>query len=100
MLLRSWKYAALAALLPLAAACAPVLQTVSLKVSGNVADASVTIDDQYIGSFAYVQRRGVAMPPGKHRVTVEKVGYFPWDKLIESTDQPVVLDVQLVPVPD
>ena len=53
-------------------------------MSGNVTDASVTIDDIYLGSLSYVQKRGVAVPPGKHRLTVEKVGYFPWDKLIEA----------------
>src|SRR5690349_3610788 len=68
------------------AGCGPALKNVSLQVSGNVKDASVTIDDQYIGSFAYVQKRGVAMPPGKHRITIEKVGYFPWDKIIEATE--------------
>lgn len=82
------------------AACGAGLKTVSLRVNGNVPDASVTIDDQYLGSLAYVTKRGVAMPPGKHRVTVEKPGYFPWDKEIEATEQPVNLDVQLVPIPD
>ena len=54
----------------------------------------------FLGSLSYVQRHGVAVPPGKHRITVEKVGYFPWDQLILATDQPIVLDVKLVPIPD
>jgi hypothetical protein len=65
-------------------------------------DASVTIDDQYVGALAYVARKGVALPPGKHRITVEKTGYFPWDKLVEARegDPPIRLDVELTKIPD
>jgi hypothetical protein len=84
------------------AACAGAPPTTSLRVKGAPGDASVTIDDRYIGPFAYVARRGVAMPPGKHRVTVEKPGYFPWDRLVEAHegDPPVQLDVTLTKIPD
>jgi hypothetical protein len=75
-------------------------RTVSLRVKGNVPNASVTIDDIRVGPLGYVAARGVALPPGKHRVTVEHEGYFPWDKLVEATDAPVLLDVQLIPIPD
>ncbi|MGK3993963.1 PEGA domain-containing protein [Sorangium sp. So ce1024] len=95
--------AAAALLLLGLSACAPrAPATVSLRVKGNVPDASVTIDDQYIGALAYVAARGVALPPGTHRITVEKVGYFPWDRLVEakSGDPPIHLQVQLTPVPD
>ena len=76
--------------------------TVSLRMRGNVPDASVTIDDRYLGALAYVQRQGVALPPGTHRVTVEKAGYFPWDKLVEakSGSAPILLQVELIKVPD
>jgi hypothetical protein len=49
-----------------------------------------------------VARQGIAMPPGKHRVTVEKPGYFPWDKVVEAKegDGPMKLDVVLVALPD
>jgi len=75
-------------------------QTVSLRVQGNVADAQVTIDDLSIGALAYVAAHGVALPPGKHRVTVEKAGYFPWDAVLEAQDEPIHLDIKLVPIPD
>ncbi|MDI1431120.1 PEGA domain-containing protein [Polyangium sorediatum] len=84
-------------------ACAPsVPATVSLRVKGNAPDASVTIDDMYIGALAFVAKRGVALPPGKHRITVEKPGFFPWDKLVEARegDPPIHLDVGLVKIPD
>lgn len=83
-----------------AAGCAGAAPTVSLRVKGNLPDATVTIDDQLLGSLSYVSKRGVAMPRGKHRVTVEKPGYFPWDKEVEAVEQPVHLDVVLVPIPD
>lgn len=84
----------------LAPACTPQVKTVSLRASGNVPDATVTVDDQLVGSLRYVSRRGIALPPGKHRITVERPGYFPWDRLVEATEQPIVLDVQMVPIPD
>ena len=74
--------------------------TTSLRVKGNVADAQVTIDDIPVGALAFVQARGVALPPGKHRITVERSGYFPWDAVVEAKDDPVYLQITLVPVPD
>ncbi|MGK4004851.1 PEGA domain-containing protein [Sorangium sp. So ce1036] len=89
-------------MLGLAACVARTPATVSLRMKGNVPDASVTIDDQYIGALAFVAARGVALPPGEHRITVEKAGYFPWDRLVDakSGDPPIHLQVQLTPVPD
>ncbi|WP_437962116.1 PEGA domain-containing protein [Sorangium sp. So ce119] len=95
---------AAAALLMLGlSACVPrAPATVSLRMKGNVPDASVTIDDQYVGALAFVAARGVALPPGTHRITVEKVGYFAWDRLVEarSGDPPVHLQVQMTRVPE
>jgi hypothetical protein len=86
----------------LAGCAASAPRTTSLRVKGVAQDASVTIDDNYIGILAYVARRGVALPPGKHRITVEKAGFFPWDKLVlaHEGDAPIVLDVALVKIPD
>lgn len=95
--------AAAALLLLGLSACVPrAPATVSLRMKGNVPDASVTIDDQYIGALAYVAARGVALPPGTHRITVEKAGYFAWDRLVEARSgaPPIHLQVQLTPVPD
>jgi hypothetical protein len=75
-------------------------ETVSLRVQGNVPDAQVTIDDIPIGALGYVAAHGVALPPGKHRVTVERAGYFPWDAVLEAQDEPIHLQVKLVPIPD
>lgn len=96
--------AVLAAALGLAAAgCVPrTPDTVSLRVKGNVPAASVTVDDQYLGALAYVAAHGVALPVGVHRVTVEKAGYFAWDRLVEAKvgGGPILLTVELLRVPD
>jgi PEGA domain len=96
-------HAPIPALALLLAACAATTpHTTSLRVEGTEADASVTIDDKYIGVFSYVAAHGVAMPPGKHHVTVEKTGFFPWDHLVEAHegDPPVHLVVTLTKIPD
>jgi hypothetical protein len=81
---------------------APPGRTVSLRMRGEraFAEAQVTIDDQLVGPLGYVSARGVALPPGRHRITVEKAGYFPWDTMVEATEQPIQLNVVLVPIPD
>lgn len=96
--------AALAALAFGATGCggggAQAERTVPLRLSGGPADATVTVDDQIVGSLALVAARGVALPPGKHRITVEARGFLPFDKMVEAEAGPVRLDVSLVPVPD
>jgi hypothetical protein len=74
--------------------------TVSLRMQGNPPDASVTIDDEYVGPLRVVMARGVALPVGSHRVSVEAEGYFPWDKIVDAKRERVQLDVRLVPLPD
>jgi hypothetical protein len=63
-------------------------------------DAAVLIDEEYIGPLGYVTARGVRLPIGKHRITVEKPGYFPWDRLVEADRDPIQLNVELEPIPD
>jgi hypothetical protein len=80
-------------------------RTVSLRMRGTGTPyATVTVDDQRIGPLASVRMRGIALPPGQHTVTIENPGYFPWDRLVVAPDQehaqPIVLDVELVKVPD
>jgi hypothetical protein len=93
----------------LALACAapagcmpPSAPTVSMRMTGNVRDATVTIDDQYLGKLAFVAERGVALPPGRHRISVEKTGYFPWDTVVDvhEGDPPVYLEAVLQPIPE
>ena len=86
----------------LSVGCGAQLETVSLKLSANVDDAEVTIDDEAVGSVARVEKRGVALPPGKHRISIEKTGYFPYDGevLAKPGDKAVIVEVTLEKVPD
>jgi hypothetical protein len=63
-------------------------------------DASVYIDEQYIGPLMYVAAHGVRLPVGEHRITVQKEGYFPWDKLVAADREAIFLRVELEPIPD
>jgi hypothetical protein len=63
-------------------------------------DAAVTIDEEYIGPLGYVAARGVRLPAGKHRITIEKPGYFPWDRLVDAGTAPIHFDIDLEPIPD
>jgi hypothetical protein len=86
------------------AACFPnVRPAVSLRVvraPKTPADASVVIDEEYIGPLGYVAARGVRLPLGEHRITIERDGYFPYDKLVVADAEPIRLDVALEPIPD
>lgn len=86
------------------AACGPPAapKTVSMRMAGGPPGASVTVDDIFVGTLDVVSRRGVALPPGTHRVSVEAPGHLPWDKLVvaKEGEAAVRLDVRLVPVPD
>jgi len=95
---------ALAALALAAAAltCGGPPRTVSLKVAGGPPGARVTVDDGYIGTLDVVSARGVALPPGTHRISVEAPGYFPVDRVVVAPEggAPIHLDVRLEPIPD
>ncbi len=67
---------------------------------GEPPQAMVTIDDRIVGRLDVVAARGVAVAPGAHRISIEAEGYFPWDKIVEATEAPVMLDVKLERVPD
>jgi hypothetical protein len=73
-----------------------------MRMTGEPPNASVTIDDQFVGAFAVVAARGVALPKGTHHVTVEAAGYFPWDKtiVVNEGDRVIRLYVHLIPIPD
>ncbi|HEY2510773.1 MAG TPA: PEGA domain-containing protein [Polyangiaceae bacterium] len=78
----------------------PRAQSVPVRIRGTPPEATVTIDDQRVGSLAVVQARGMRVLPGRHRITVEKEGYLPFDKAVEAKDETVVVDVALVKTPD
>ncbi|HWA74969.1 MAG TPA: PEGA domain-containing protein [Polyangiaceae bacterium] len=63
-------------------------------------DAGVWIDEEYLGPLTYVVIHGVRLPVGKHRITVQKAGYFPWDREVVADREAITLDIVLDPVPD
>jgi hypothetical protein len=95
-----------ALLVVLLIACSPAKPpTTSLRLQPVIEapkSAKVTIDDQPLGSLAYVVKHGVALPPGRHRLTIEADGYLPYDAEIEAGDNGglIKLDVKLVKRPD
>jgi hypothetical protein len=78
----------------------PAVTLKLVKAKEAPRDASVSIDEEYIGPLGIVAARGVRLPLGEHRITVEKDGYFPWDRLVVADREPIKLDVVLVPIPD
>lgn len=86
----------------LLAACAPTYAEprVSVRLAGTPPDASVTVDDQPVGSLAKVGAKGLSVSRGRHRVTIERAGYFPFDREIVAEDGKLVLDVKLDRIPD
>ncbi len=79
--------------------------TTSLRLSpgeGAPNTARVVVDDQPIGRLDFVVKRGVALPPGKHRITIEADGYLPWDQEVDAGESGglIQLDVKLVKRPD
>jgi len=63
-------------------------------------DASVIVDEEYVGPLFLVAAQGLRLRVGKHRITVTREGYFPWDRLVEADRSPVALAVELVPIPE
>lgn len=63
-------------------------------------NALVYIDGKYIGTLKAVSVRGVRIPEGEHRITVEKSGYFPYDEVVVSDLKPIHLEVELLRLPD
>ena len=82
-------------------AASPVHPKAKVKVRGTPPDATVVVDDQPVGPLRVIEKFGLALAPGRHRITVEKKGYFPWDRAVEATlGEPITLDVVLEPIPE
>ncbi len=92
--------------LPLGTAgCPPPAEsppTVSLRMTGSPPDARVIIDDEFVGPLDVVVARGVALPPGQHRISVEAPGYFPFDTIVVAKEGERLIRVQarLMAVPE
>ncbi len=79
----------------------PAQRTVSLRIQGFTPEATVEIDEEVLGTLAFVAAHGVALPLGVHHLTVQAPGYFPWDRTVEAKlgSALIQLHVVLTPVP-
>jgi hypothetical protein len=75
---------------------------VLVRMQGAPDDALVTVDDRYIGKLGRIEKAGMKLPPGVHRLTIEANGYFPHDQILELMEgaPPSDVVVELQPVPD
>lgn len=82
--------------------CAAPRAAVPLRFDSRLApsDARVYIDERYVGPLHWVAARGVRLPEGEHRISIERKGYFSWDQLVEARRAPIRVRVVLEPVPD
>jgi hypothetical protein len=98
------RLAAIMVAIALASGCVPQPRAaVSLRVvrqDKTPRDASVTIDEEYIGPLAYVAAHGVRLPVGEHRITIEREGYFPYDVAVVAGRDAIRVNVKLVRIPD
>jgi len=96
-------------LICLAATAAAGCMTMGLRAAVDVSfsappetpgRALVYVDETYIGTLAQVKRQGLRLTEGKHRISVEKTGYYPFDTVVLSKRQPIAVEVELLPLPD
>jgi len=76
--------------------------TVLFRFNGTPDDALVTINDRYIGKLGRLKKKGIKLPEGEYRITVEHNGYFPHDQIVQVQEDvpPPPFAVELTPVPD
>ena len=74
----------------------------AVHFEGEPDDALVTIEDQYIGKLGKIEKAAVPLKPGTYRVTIEQVGFFPFDVIVTVPDEgePKTVKVNLEPIPD
>lgn len=100
-------HVAMAGLLLGLAACSNVIigtegrpHTVPIRLRGTPPNATVTMDDQRVGTLELVAARGMRVAPGRHHLTVEAPGFLPFDLAVDAKETLVQVEVKLVPVPD
>lgn len=61
--------------------------------------ARVEVDERFVGAARVLDKRPVALAPGRRRVTIEAPGYFPHDLEVELKPGVTTLEVKLRPIP-
>ena len=91
--------ALLALAMLLASGCAPPKPGLIRFKTPNKT-ATLTIDDTYVGPMKRVNK-GVRIAPGKHTITIDEEGHFPFDVVVDVPENgTVVVPVTLKPIPD
>jgi hypothetical protein len=70
-----------------------------LRVVAEPANATVQIDERFVGAARVLQKQPASVPPGKHRVTIEAPNYFPHDLELDMPVGVTSLEIKLRPVP-
>ena len=76
---------------------------IPVAFAGSPPDAYVTIDETYCCTLAEAARHGLPLPAGKHRITVEKAGYFPWDTIVDVIPDPserIRVEAEMTRIPE
>ncbi|HHH27566.1 MAG TPA: hypothetical protein ENK57_04335 [Polyangiaceae bacterium] len=73
-----------------------------VPIAGSPDEALVTVDDTYRGKLGRLEKSGLPLLPGEHRLSIEANGFFPHDQLIELNEDvpPAPITVELQPIPD
>ncbi len=105
LLLRLCQALAITVALGVVSGCATmgVRSAVTMSVryeDGTPQTALVYIDGQFIGRLGYVAKKGVRLPEGEHRISVEKNGYYPFDTIVVSNRKPISVNVKMIRLPD
>lgn len=89
------------ALITAAVGCAGP-KPIIVPIAGSPDDALVHVNDTYRGKLSRLEKSGLPLLPGEHRITIEANGFFPHDQLIELAPDvpPAPIAVDLEPVPD
>jgi hypothetical protein len=95
--------AGLLGLLVLAGACSVQLNrkpSASLRVVADPPEATVYVNEQFVGSAKVLDVRPKALSEGEHRVTVRAPGYFPHDLVVDLVPGVTTVRIALRPVPE
>jgi len=97
VLLRALSTALVMTLASSLASCAAHKTFIHLK--GGTPDALVTMNDRYLGPLERLGK-GIRVEEGTYRITVEKDGYFPFDALVQVSETPVDVPIELTRIPE
>ena len=94
---------ALLSAVALALACGgaqkPRAQPSALRTIVEPTNATVQVDEQFVGSARVLSKRPALLKPGRRRVTIEAPGYFPHDLEVQIAPGITTVEVKLRPIP-